>query len=195
MNLTIAVTTAFIASSAGNAAVAGFGTGTRLEFLLPPLAFGIGAPMVALVGSNIGARQPARALRIALIGGALAFALTEILGVTAALAPETWLRLFDNEPEVLAAGSAYLRIVGPVFGIYGLGLSLYFASQGAQRLGWPLFAGLLRVVITIGGGWLALRLTRSLDCLFAVYAGALVVYGAVIAAAVGSGSWFRKARP
>ena len=39
-------------------------------------------------------------------------------------------------------GAAYLRTVGPAYGFFGLGLSLYFASQGAGRLVWPLLAGL-----------------------------------------------------
>ena len=31
----------------------------------------------------------------------------------------------------------YLRAVGPFYGFFGVGLVLYFASQGAGRLLWP----------------------------------------------------------
>lgn len=72
-SLTILPATALVGAAAGPAGVAGYGTGGRLEYLLIPVAFGFGDPMVALVGTNIGAGQPARALRIALIGGTLAF--------------------------------------------------------------------------------------------------------------------------
>ena len=58
-------------------------------------------------------------------------------------------------------------MVGPTYGFFGLGLCLYFASQGAGRLLWPLLAGLLRMLLAIGGGWLALRLTGSLTWVFA----------------------------
>ncbi len=68
INLTIGATMSFVGAYAGQAAVAGFGTGARLEYLLPPLSFGLGAPLVALVGTNIGAGQVARARHIALIG-------------------------------------------------------------------------------------------------------------------------------
>ena len=68
--LTVALTTALVGAAAGPDAIAGYGTGGRLEYLLVPLVFGLGAPLVALVGTNIGAGQRARALRIALIGGA-----------------------------------------------------------------------------------------------------------------------------
>ena len=37
----------------------------RLEYLLVPLVFGLGAPLVAMVGTNIGAGQMKRALRVA----------------------------------------------------------------------------------------------------------------------------------
>ena len=190
-NLTIALATALVAGAAGVDAVAGFGTGVRLEYLLIPLVFGLGAPLVALVGTNIGAGQQQRALHIALTGGALAFALTETLGLVAAIWPAQWLSLFSAEPSMIETGSAYLRIVGPAYGFFGLGLSLYFASQGAGRLFWPLFFGFLRVFISIVGGWLVLRWTGSLEWMFAALALGLVVFGTSVALAIRSGAWFR----
>lgn len=193
-SLTILLTTALVGSAAGPIGVAGYGTGGRLEYLLIPVAFGIGGPMVALVGTNIGAGQPERALRIALTGGALAFLLTEVIGVAAAIWPYGWLGLFGNEPKMLEIGAAYLRTVGPAYGFFGLGLSLYFASQGAGRLMWPLLAGLCRLLIAVGGGGLALYLTGSLRWLFGFLAVALLVYGLILVAAVKSGVWFRAKR-
>src|SRR5438445_11285224 len=137
-NLTIAIATGFVGRF-GAAAIAGYGTGSRLEYLLVPLVFGLGGPLVAMVGTNIGAGQKARALRVALTGGVIAFALAEAVGVVAALWPSAWLGLFSTDPGMLATGAEYLRIVGPVYGFFGLGLALYFASQGAGRLLWPLW--------------------------------------------------------
>jgi Na+-driven multidrug efflux pump len=193
--LTVALVTALVGAVGGPDAVAGYGTGSRLEYLLIPLVFGIGAPMVAMVGTNIGAGQQQRALRIALTGGALCFAITEAVGITAAIWPETWLMLFGHEPLMLTTGSSYLRLVGPTFGFFGLGLSLYFASQGAGRLAWPLMAGMVRMVIAVGGGWAALKLTGSLYWVFAALSLALLVYGFMLAAAVASGVWFKHELP
>ena len=191
-SLTILLTTALVGAAAGPAGVAGYGTGGRLEYLLIPVAFGFGGPMVALVGTNIGAGQPERSLRIALIGGALAFLLTESIGIAASIWPYAWLGLFGHDPEMLRIGAAYLRAVGPAYGFFGLGLSLYFASQGAGRLLWPLLAGLCRMLIAVGGGALALHLTGSLQWLFGCLALALVLYGSVLTVAVHSGVWFRS---
>jgi putative MATE family efflux protein len=190
--LTVAAITGLVGTAAGPDAVAGYGTGARLEYLLVPLVFGLGAPMVALVGTNIGAGQPQRALRIALTGGALAFVLTETIGVTAAIWPAAWLGLFGHEPRMLATGIPYLRFVGPTYGFFGLGLSLYFASQGAGRLAWPLLAGLVRMVIAVGGSWVALTITGSLTWAFATLALAFVIYGTMLTTAVASGAWFRR---
>lgn len=196
-SLTVALTTALVGSAGGAAAVAGYGTAARLEYLLIPLSFGLGAPLVALVGTNIGAGQEARALRIALTGGAVAFVLTGAIGVAAAIWPAAWLGLFGSDPAMLAAGTAYLTRVGPVYGFFGLGLTLYFASQGAGRLAWPLLSGLLRLVLAIGGGWLALRLGGTVDGLFWALAIALVAYGSTLASAIAAGVWFggRSAGP
>jgi putative MATE family efflux protein len=191
-NFTIALATALVAGVSDVNAIAGFGTAARLEYLLIPVVFGIGAPLVSLVGTNIGAGQKQRALRIALTGAALAFALTEVIGLTAAIWPERWLTLFSTQPDMINVGSAYLRIVGPTYGFFGLGLSLYFASQGAGRLFWPLACGVARVIIAVVGGWVALRLTGSLDWMFAALALGLVVYGITVAAAIRSGGWFRS---
>lgn len=190
--LVFALATALVGMAGGPAAVAGYGTGARLEYLLIPLVFGLGAPLVALVGTNIGAGQRARALRIALTGGAIAFALTEAIGLAAAIWPYAWLSLFDSDPHMLEAGAAYLRIVGPAYGFFGLGLALYFASQGAGRLLWPLLGSLLRLIVGIGGGWLALTLTGSLTWLFAALSVGLVAYGVFVAGAVASGVWYKS---
>jgi len=190
--LTVALTTALVGGAGGGDAIAGYGTGVRLEYLLVPLVFGLGAPLVALVGTNIGAGQEARALRVALTGGAIAFALAEAIGVAAALWPMAWLGLFSDAPGMLATGAQYLRIVGPAYGFFGLGLALYFASQGAGRLLWPLLAGLVRLVTAVGGGWVGLRLSGSVAALFAALSLGLVLYGVILSAAIRSGAWFKR---
>jgi putative MATE family efflux protein len=191
-NVTVALTTALVGLAAGPAAIAGFGTAARLEYLLVPLVFGIGGPLVAMVGTSVGAGQRERALHIAWTGAALAFVLCEIIGISAALAPEAWLKLFGDDPQMIAAGSAYLRVVGPCYGAFGFGLALYFASQGAGRLLWPLLAGFVRMAVAIGGGWLALKLTGSLALMFVAVGAALLVYGAGVATAVWLRVWFRR---
>ena len=123
-------------------------------------------------------------------GAALAAGVTETIGLAAALFPSRWLGLFTADPEVLEIGATYLRIVGPAYGFFGLGLALYFASQGAGRLLWPLLAGLSRLVFAAGGGWIVLRLAGpSLASVFVVMALALGLFGTVVSVAMYQGAW------
>lgn len=192
-NLVVTLTTAMV-GTLGAGAIAGYGTASRLEYLLVPLVFGLGAPLVALVGTNLGAGQRTRALRAAWTGAALAFLLTEAIGLTAAAYPRAWLGLFGDDPAMLETGAAYLRAVGPLFGFFGFGMALYFAAQGAGRLAWPLAAAVARMLVAVAGGWLALRLTGSLTALFLALGAGLVVFGTANAVAVAAGAWFKTPR-
>jgi putative MATE family efflux protein len=192
-NVSIATATG-LAGAYGPAAAAGYGTGARLEYLLVPLVFGLGAPLAAMVGTCIGAGERLRALRVAWTGAAIAGALTGVIGIAAALFPRAWLSLFGDDPAMIAVGSDYLRIVGPFYGFFGVGLSLYFASQGAGRLGWPLVAATLRVVIAAAGGYLALTLF-GITGVFWALAVALAAFGVIVAAAIACGAWFPEHDP
>lgn len=189
VNLSIGIATA-LAGQFGAGAIAGYGTASRLEYLLVPLVFGFGAPLLAMVGTAIGAGQRERALRATWVGVAMAFAVAEAVGLAAALFPRQWLLLFGSDPAMLEAGSLYLRAVGPFYGFFGAGLVLYFASQGAGRLLWPVLGNLARLAVAGLAGWLALRWTGQLSAVFAAQAAALVVYGTVIASAIAGGAWF-----
>src|SRR4030095_1224081 len=89
---------------------------------------------VAMVGTNVGAGRVARAERVAWVGAGLAAGVTSVIGLTGALAPWLWLGMFTSDPSVLMAGTMYLRIVGPFYGFFGLGLALFFAPPGARPL-------------------------------------------------------------
>jgi putative MATE family efflux protein len=188
-NISIATATG-LAGLVGSAAVAGYGTGVRLEYLLVPLVFGLGAPMAAMVGTCIGAVRRDRALRVAWTGAAIAGGLTEAIGLAAALFPTAFLTLFGNDPKMIEVGTSYLQIVGPFYGFFGGGLALYFASQGAGRVGWAMMVAVLRVVIAAGGGWMAVTALGGSKGLFVVLAAALVIYGLGNVAAVAGGAWF-----
>src|SRR5262245_21691842 len=190
-NLTIVLVTGLVGPF-GAHALAGYGMGARLEYLQIPLVFGLGSALVTLVVTNAGAKQHQRAEHIAWVGAGLAACITGTLGLAAALFPHGWIGLFSTDPEILAVGSTYLRIVGPTYGFFGLGLALYFASQGAGRLAWPLVAGFARLLIAAVGGWLASRyLGGGLAGVFASMALALVVFGSSVGLAVKLGAWYR----
>jgi Na+-driven multidrug efflux pump len=183
-NVTVAAVTGVVGTF-GTAALAGYGLGARLEYLQIPLVFGFGTALVTLVGTNVGAGQIARARRIAWTGAGLAAAITGSIGLLVALAPGLWLGLFTSSPPVLAVGATYLRMVGPVYGMFGLGLALYFAAQGAGRLLGPLLAGVARLLVALIGSYLAVYvLDVGLMGVFGAIALSFVVFGVAQAWAV-----------
>jgi putative MATE family efflux protein len=173
-NLCVVVATFFVARTSMEA-LAGFGLGIRIEYLQIPIVFGFGTALVAMVGMNLGAGQFQRARRIAWTGAAVAAIATETVGLAAALFPHAWLSLFTDDPEAIATGALYLRIVAPAYAFLGIGLALYFASQGAGRMGWPLFASVVRLtVLALGCALVAWWLPGNLAALCAVMVAALV---------------------
>jgi putative MATE family efflux protein len=187
--LTVSVVNGLV-SEFGVAALAGYGIVARLEFLLIPMVFGLGAAMTALVGTNMGAGNVARAERIGWLGGLSAAAVTGAVGMLLALFPGLWLGLFAEDAATWAAGESYLQIVGPVFAFQGLGLSLYFASQGAGTVLWPVIATALRFAIGVGGAALAVTVfSAGLDTVYVCLAIGMFVYGALTAGAIRLGAW------
>lgn len=188
--LTVLILTRLVARF-GDEALAGYGIGSRLEFLLIPVTFAIGVSLVPMVGMAIGAGNAPRARRAAWTGGLMAFAVTGSVGLAGWLMPEAWARLFTADPAVIASARSYLVWAGPAFGFYGLGLCLYFAAQGAGRVFGPVLAGTARlVVIAIGGWWLA-STGQPAWTMFALVGLAMVVYGLATVAAIRGTRWGR----
>jgi Na+-driven multidrug efflux pump len=173
----------------GTAALAGYGVGVRLELLQVPIVFAIGQALVVLIGTHIGAGRHARAKSIAWRGTAVAMAITFSIGMAAAVWPASWVRIFSDDPAVLEIGSLYLRIVAPFYVLFGAGMALYFAAQGAGRMLLPVLAGTARLAFVALGGMLVLYFGGSLAALFAVIAGGLAVFGGLTALAVYQARW------
>jgi len=176
----------------GESALAGYGIGSRIEFLMIPLVFGLGAAMTSLVGTNVGAGNIERAEKIGWIGSSLAAALSGSVGLTLALIPSVWIPTFTTDPQTYDAAKLYIQIVGPCFAFQGFGLSLYFASQGAGTVAWPIIATILRVFLAIGGAlYLAFYLDIGLQGVYMAAAGGMIIFGVVIGIALKHGAWRR----
>ena len=181
-----------LVSRFGPAALAGYGIGARLEFMIVPLIFGIGAALTAMVGVNTGAGKRERALRIGWIGAATAGALAGGIGLLVAIFPELWVGLYTDDAAVFASGSAYLRIVGSLYLFQGVGLALFFASQGAGTVVWPVAAVLLRFIVAAGGGAIVvIALDMGLTALFILVGAGTIIFGTVTALSILFGAWRR----
>lgn len=184
LNATVVMVTGIVGLF-GADALAGFGTASRLDYVLIPPLFGLGTAVVTLVGTAVGAGNQTRARQVAWTGALLAFGFTETIGILVAVMPNLWLWIFSHDPAVLATGALYLRRIGPAYGATGLGMLLYFAGQGNGRVAAPFLGGTVRLLFVIGAGWLAvLHFGGGLPILFTIVAAGAVLSAAITAISV-----------
>jgi putative MATE family efflux protein len=186
--LTILILTRLI-SQFGAEALAGYGIGTRLEFLLIPITFAIGVACVPMVGVAMGAGLVQRARKVAWSGGTLAAILIGVVGAFAALYPDAWSLMFSDSATVQAFTRSYFEWVGPWYGLFGFGLCLYFASQGSGKVLGPVLAGTVRLVMVAAGGLWMLRTGAGAADMFALVGVAMGVYGVATGLAMYWTSW------
>ncbi|MBT6274234.1 MAG: hypothetical protein HOI95_08890 [Chromatiales bacterium] len=186
--ITVVVVTGLVGRY-GTEALAGYGLGSRLELMLIPFAFGIGGALTVAVGTNFGAEQYARARKIAWVGSGVAFAIIGLVGVVVAVAPGLWLNLFTADPKAYEYGALYLVVAAPLYGLFGVGQTLYFASQGTGRMGLPVLAGFTRLLVVAGLGGLAVYLSWSLTAVFIAVAIGFGVFGLGVALCMFGPGW------
>ncbi len=180
-NLSVVILTG-IAGRLGQETAIGYAMGARLEYILIPLAFGFGTAIVSMVGTNWGAKQFQRARQIAWTGGVTVALACGSIGVLFALFPQVWMGLFSDEQEIIRAGSSYLRIVGPIYAFYGLGMALYFATQGLGHVLTTVAANGVRLAVSACGGLLAMFwLDAGPVGFFVAIAAGFFVYGGLTA--------------
>lgn len=188
--LTVLILTGLVARF-GTEVLAGYGIGARLEFLLVPIVFAVGVASVPMVGMAIGAANVARARRVAWTAAGAATVALGCLGVMVAAFPGLWSALFTADPGVRAAAGLYLRFAGPAFAFVGLGLALYFASQGSGKVLGPVLAATVRLAVIAVGGWLLVATAAPVWTLFALVALSMLAYGLATATAVYFTPWGR----
>ena len=174
----------------GTSAIAGYGIGSRVEFLLIPIVFGIGTAMTAMVGTNIGAKNIERAERIGMVGATTAGLLSAVIGLALALTPNLWISIFTSDPETLLVTKQYIQILGVCYVFQGYGLSLYFASQGANAMKWPIIITAIRLIVFSVLALVAVYwLSYGLVSIFYASAIAMVIFGILMVISLKMGAW------
>ena len=98
--------------------------------------------------------------------------------------------LFTDVKTVRVTCRSYLQIVGPFYAFFGLGLCLYFASQGARRPIWLVMGAVARLVLaTVGGWYLSSQSDVTAEDFFVLISIAMTAYGLVTATVVYLGAW------
>jgi len=131
----------------GAAAQAGFGIGLRIvqAGFMPVVALGFSVAPVA--GQNFGARLPDRVKKTFTTAAGMSVGVMVVWALVCHFAAAPMVRLFSSDPQVIAVGEEYLRIVAWTF--VGSGL-VFVSSSMFQAMGNtipPLVASFARVVL------------------------------------------------
>jgi putative MATE family efflux protein len=116
----------------GSAAQAGFGIGMRIiqAGFMPVVALGFAVAPVA--GQNFGARHPQRVRDTFRSAALMAAGVMLLLTTLCLLWGASMVRFFSSDPEVVAVGAGYLRIVSWTFVASGV---IYVGSSMFQAMG------------------------------------------------------------
>src|SRR6202790_4457016 len=186
--LTILIFTKILAGF-GTETLAGYGMGSRLEFLFIPIAFAFGVASVPMVGMAIGAGLVTRARRVAWTAAAAAGLSVGLVGLIVAVDPALWVSMFTRDPGVTAAANSYFAWGGSAFCFFGRGACLYFASHGAAKVVGPVLASTLRLLMVGIGGWWLASIDAPAWTLFALVGAAMIVFGLTTAASIRLTRW------
>ena len=189
--VTITILTSFLAQF-GTAVLAGYGIGTRLEFMLTSIAFAIGVSATPMVGMAIGANRVARARRVAWTAAAVAFVTLGVIGTLLSMFPDLWVSMFTDDPAVRDASRRYLHISSPMLAFIGLNMALYFSSQGAAKIIGPVLSQTGRLIFIAVGGSLLVAANATDTSFFMLAAASMATLGLTTALAVRLTSWGPK---
>lgn len=142
-------------TSFGDETIAGYTIALRvIIFALLP-SWGLSNAASILVGQNLGAGFPLRSEKAARKAAAINFLFMGFTSIFLIAFPQTFVRFFTDDPNVLLRGSEALRIICYGFSMYGLGMVMTQAINGAGDTFTPTMMNLLCFwLIEIPMAWL-----------------------------------------
>lgn len=122
-----AIIMSFLVTSFGTTTIAAYGVGINVVQFITVPAMGLSMSVATLVGQNIGAGNLQRAARASVLGTVAGFTGLSTLGIAAwILAPRIVGFFVPHDPEVIAQGARFIRIMCLAWG--GIGVQLCIVS-------------------------------------------------------------------
>jgi putative MATE family efflux protein len=128
-----AVVMAALVAPFGTAAIAAYGIGVRLMSVSWTVAGAAGQATATGVGQNLGAGTPDRAARVTGVATGGTMAVLFAAAAACVFAPEFFLGVFVDDPDVIAEGVVFLRVTAPFWAFFGGTMVIQGAFRGAGR--------------------------------------------------------------
>ncbi len=136
-----------IISNFGPFAIAAYGLANRLDMVALLPAIGISTAVITIVGHNVGAGNFKRAEKTTWTGVLITMIFMEVIGLMFFLFPEFWISIFNTNPDILAYGVSYIRIISLLYMLIGISMIIPSAFQGAG-IGYPsIVLSVLRLLV------------------------------------------------
>ncbi len=118
----------------GTSVLAGYSVSTRLNMMILMPAFSFGNASAAMVGQNLGAGRPDRAVRSAWAAVGIEGAIMAVISVLLVFQAPFFLGIFLTESEAIRTGAEYFHIEAPfyVFSAVSIVLSRALGGAGAS---------------------------------------------------------------
>ena len=173
-----------VVSLFGSVALAGYTIAIRIVLFALLPAWGLANAAATLVGQNLGAQKPERAERSVWLSGFANMAFLAGFSVVFGFWAEPIVSLFTSEADVVAVGAEGLRIIGFGYLLYGWGMVMVQAFNGAGDTTTPLrvnfvcfwlfklpLAYWLSRTLAMGptGVWIAVVLSYSASAVLGLY--------------------------
>jgi len=120
-----------IISALGSEVMAGYTISIRIIIFVLLPSWGLSNAASTLVGQNLGANQPERAEHTVWITAYANMIILGLVGIILAIFTETFIRLFIDNPNVIANGAVSLRIISLGCVSYALGMVMIQAFNGS----------------------------------------------------------------
>jgi putative MATE family efflux protein len=174
-----------VITSFGTPAVAALGIGHKLEVLNYFVCAGIGAAATTLVGQNLGAGEPRRAVRCAWRSLFLTCLPVGAITVLLVAFPEIAIGVFSGDGDVIAAGVTYVLLVGMTQLFMAAEVVMLGAFAGVQWTVWPaiIVVGFTAVRVPLAM-WLVAR-GWGVEAVWFAIASTTVVKGLILGALFG----------
>ncbi len=152
----------YIISSFGSAAVAGYTLAIRIVIFSILPAFGLCSAAATLVGQNLGAGKPERAEKSVWMTGHYNAVFMVAVSLVYIVFPETLLRIFTDDPQVIPYGVDCLRFISFGYLAYAYGMVVVQSFNGAGDTFTPTLINLfchwlfqipLAYTLAIWAGW------------------------------------------
>ena len=130
----------------GDKAQAGYSIGLRLSMLAPMICFPMAGAVATLVGQALGSGNPQRAWQAIRVGLVVQCVTMWSLAVALFVFREALLRLFTDDPQVIAIGERMLAWQAASYAVLAFSFVFFRALQGAGDMLVPMCISLLNSI-------------------------------------------------